>query len=77
VLDVHEIPGALDLVIGVAGIDCRVELKDGSRPPSRRALTAAEVDVLESWRGMPPAVVTSVEEAEILVRNLRRYRLVM
>ncbi len=31
---VHQIPGALDLIIGYAGIDVRIEIKDGSKPSS-------------------------------------------
>ena len=70
-LSVHEIPGALDLVIGIAGIDCRVEVKDGTKKPSARKLTDSERETIESWRGRTPVVVTSVDDVDAHVASIR------
>jgi len=72
VLDVSSLPGeALDLLVGCAGIDQRVECKDGGLSPSRRALTDSEARTFRAWRGRPPVVVTSTDEAIRLVYALR------
>lgn len=68
----HEIPGALDGIIGVAGIDQRIEIKDGKKPPSARRLTDAEQDEFDTWRGRPPRVVESVEQLIVLIADLKR-----
>jgi len=59
----HQIPGALDLIVGYRGIDVRVEIKDSSKPPSARKLTPAELETFETWRGRHPEVVQSVDDA--------------
>lgn len=56
VLETHQLPGALDLVVGAYGVDRRVEIKDGSKPPSRRALTAEESEEFARWKGHKPDV---------------------
>jgi hypothetical protein len=68
----HEIPGALDGIIGVAGIDQRIEIKDGSKPPSARKLTPAEQDEFDMWRGRPPRIIESIGQLIELVDELRR-----
>ena len=71
VLDLHQTAGALDLLVGVAGIDQRVEVKDGAKPLSRRRLTEAETDTFLRWRGRKPVVVRTADEARWLVSRLR------
>ena len=51
-----------DLLVGRRGINLLLECKDGSKRPSARKLTPAQVAFRQSWRGQF-AVVTSVEEA--------------
>lgn len=54
--------GVHDLIIGRAGINVLVEVKDEDKPPSRRKLTDAQVDFHASWAG-PQDICCSVEEA--------------
>ena len=68
----HEIPGALDGIIGVAGIDQRIEIKDGSKVPSARKLTTAEAEEIDMWRGRKPVIIESVEQLVELVNKLRK-----
>ena len=59
---VADLPGALDLIVGYRGVDARVEIKDGAKPPSARKLTAAEAEELARWRGRPPEIVCTVDD---------------
>lgn len=43
--------GFPDLAVGFRGLTCLVELKDGDKPPSARALTADETNFRDSWAG--------------------------
>ena len=43
--------GVPDLLLGFRGINLLVELKDGSKPPSARSLTADQKAWHESWPG--------------------------
>ena len=73
VLDVSQVAGALDLVIGVAGVDQRVEIKDGAKEPSRRRLTEAERDEIDAWRGREPVIVETTRHVITLVADLREH----
>ncbi len=71
-LELSGVAGQLDGAIGVAGIDQRVEIKDGSKPPSRRKLTDDESKVFREWNGRTPVVVETIDDAINLVNQLRR-----
>jgi hypothetical protein len=55
--------GCPDLLVGRGGVTFLLEVKDGAKPPSRRALTPQEAAWIEGWRGRPVAVVESVDDA--------------
>jgi hypothetical protein len=65
VLDIHALPGALDLLCGYRGRLILLEIKDGAKPPSARRLTEAEADTIGRFMavGAPVYVVASVEDA--------------
>lgn len=54
--------GCSDLLVGRAGQNYLLEVKDGSRPPSERKLTPKQVTWHENWRGTV-SVVHDLEEA--------------
>ena len=63
VLHLHQLgQGAPDLAVGYQGVNLLIEIKDGSKPPSKRQLTPDEQEWHETWRGQV-AVVESVEDA--------------
>ena len=72
VLELHQVGRALDLLIGCAGIDQRVEIKDGDKPPSRRKLTPGEEDAIDEWRGRTPVVVETIDDVDALCTSLYR-----
>lgn len=62
-LDLYQLPGALDGLAGIYGLDQRVEVKDGSKPPSRRKLTDDEQREFDTWKGRKPVVWETYEDA--------------
>lgn len=54
--------GFPDLAVGYRGQTWLLEIKDGSKPPSKRILTPDEQKFHLAWRGAA-AVVTSLEDA--------------
>lgn len=62
--------GALDGIVGAYGIDQRVEIKDGSKPPSARKLTPAEDETMQTWRGRRPVIWTCRADVLITRANL-------
>lgn len=65
VIDVHALPGALDLLVAYRGILMLLEIKDGTKPKSAQKLTPMEVATIEAIRavGGRVEVVTSVDDA--------------
>ena len=70
--DVYYLNWPADLIVGVAGRNYLLEVKDPSQPPSKRRLTNAETEFHQTWRGQA-AVVETLEEALEAV-GLRRKR---
>ena len=60
--------GFVDVVVGWMGINFLVEIKDGSKPPSKRKLTPDEQDWHDAWKG-ESHIVYSVDEALALLRK--------
>jgi hypothetical protein len=54
--------GAPDLLVGFRGVNTLLEVKDGSKPPSRRRLTPDEATWHAAWRGQV-TVVETIDEA--------------
>ena len=58
--------GVPDIMVGKAGVNYLLEIKDGNKPPSKRRLTDAQIEWHDSWRGQV-TVVKDVDEALIAV----------
>ena len=59
--------GIPDLLVGYRGYTLLLEVKDGNKSPSARALTPAEQKFFDEWTGGLIAIVNNVDEAlEIL-----------
>jgi hypothetical protein len=54
--------GYPDLTVGYHGRNYLLEIKDGSKPPSKRRLTPDEQEFHDTWRGTV-FIVNSVDEA--------------
>lgn len=68
----HSISGALDGIVGYAGIDQRVEIKDPDKPPSKRHLTDEEKKVFDYWRGRKPVIIETFEDCVALLSIMRQ-----
>lgn len=51
VLEVHQLKNCCDIFVSRAFQTIAVEIKDGSKPPSKRKLTAGEFLFRQNWRG--------------------------
>lgn len=61
--------GAPDLCVGWGGLSILVEVKDGSKPPSARQLTADQKRFLDDWKGglrLVDSLDAVVEAVELL-----------
>ena len=54
------------LICALRGVNVLLEVKDGSKPPSERKLSAAQAEFIATWPGLV-YVVTSPEEAVAVV----------
>jgi Holliday junction resolvase len=59
--------GCPDLLCGRQGVNLLIEVKNGRKSPSARALTAEQLEFLDSWRGTA-VVVNSLEEALAMMK---------
>lgn len=62
--------GCPDILLGYRGSNSLVELKDGSKPPSKQKLTSMESDFHKTWRGQV-CIVRNEHEAAQLIYEMR------
>jgi hypothetical protein len=65
---VYDLKMPVDLLVGFEGKTCLVEIKDGSKPPSARKKTDAQIKFWDEWTGGPLVLVTDVESALRMLR---------
>jgi len=58
--------GFPDIVVGFRGVNWLVEIKDGSKPPSRRKLTGDEQTFFDTWHGQVNVVKNTDEALELI-----------
>jgi len=69
-LHLHQVgAGCPDALVGIDGRNLLLEIKDGSKPPSRRALTADEIAFHAAWRGEIAVVATVAEALEAALKR--------
>ena len=61
--------GVPDLLVGHAGVNHLVEVKDGRRPPSERKLTPDQDQWHKTWRGEKPEIVESLDDVTRLAHK--------
>ena len=64
--------GFPDLLIGWSGVCALVEIKDGTKPPSRRKLTPAEQEFKDTWKG-GVHLVESLDDVLIVAARMKRW----
>lgn len=68
VYPMHRVGGGFpDLLVTYRRQTHLIEVKDGSKPPSKRELTEDEAKFHSEWAGGPIHVVTSADEALVAV----------
>jgi hypothetical protein len=63
--------GCPDLLVGIDGANLLIEVKDGSKSPSKRILTPDQVEWHQAWRGQV-TVANSIAEALAVLKGSRR-----
>lgn len=66
----HQVAGALDGIVGYAGIDQRVEIKDPSKAPSARKLTEKEQETFDEWKGRKPIILETYQDCLELINRM-------
>lgn len=66
--------GFPDLVVGFQGVNLLVEVKDGSKPPSRRKLTKDQQEFHKAWGGKIYVVATKGEVDRLCLGLIVSYR---
>jgi hypothetical protein len=75
VFPLHQVGrGFPDLAVGCNGLNLLIEVKDGSKCPSARRLTADEQKFIATWSGQV-CIVASVEDARAIVDQARQITL--
>jgi hypothetical protein len=60
---VYDLRQPVDLLVGIGGRTLLIEIKDGTKPPSKRRHTPMQESFLATWRGGAVATIDSVDAA--------------
>jgi hypothetical protein len=67
-------PGFPDLLVGCAGVNHLVEVKDPGSAYGRRGMTVSQTRFTQRWSGEKPALVGTVTEVLDLVKKWRTFK---
>ena len=70
VLIVSQLKKCCDIFVSKHGRTIAVEIKDGSKPPSKRKLTEGEQEFKDNWQG-EYAIVESIDDVVKLNEHLK------
>jgi len=71
VLDLSQLKNACDIVVSYMGITVMIEIKDGSKIPSKRKLTEGEIAFRNKWRTNGHwQLIESLEQAQELHKTV-------
>jgi hypothetical protein len=70
VLDISQLKNCADIIAARDGITFVIEIKDGTKPPSARKLTAGEQSFKDRWRGRY-ALIQSI--GDVLMLNSQNF----
>lgn len=71
VLDLSRVgDGCPDLLVGYQHQTALVEIKDGSKAPSKQQHTELQLLFMRMWRGGPVSTIRDIEGAQTLLRAL-------
>ena len=75
VRDVSSLPDFVDILVTYAGHTIAVEIKDGSKVPSARRLTAGEEKFRDYWtqHGGKWACIETIEQANEMIKGIKQY----
>ena len=65
VLDVHELKNCCDIIVSRAYQTVAIEIKDGSKPRSKRLLTTGEKKFKSRWGGMYAVIETEKDVMDL------------
>lgn len=68
---VEQLSRPVDLLVGYRGETHTLEVKDPAQVPSKRRLTPDQEEWFRTWRGRPPVVILTPEEALRAIGALR------
>ena len=64
--------GVPDILVGYGSENYLFEIKDGSKPPSKRKLTEDEENFFKTWRGHCDIIESVDETIEIIKKIIKR-----
>lgn len=71
-LSASRVTGIADLLVGLLGRDVHVEVKNPNTAYGRRGLSESQQRWARDWRGAPTVAISTEDEADALVQNLRK-----
>ena len=72
VLILSNLKNCFDILVGFRGINYIMEIKDGTKPPSKRKLTEGEQKFADEWQGGEYHIVLDLQEALEIIGAIKK-----